>query len=131
MTNEGSILLVEDSLEEALLLRKAFAAAAILNPLHTVGDSDAMAAWLAGGNPPPSLILLDLGLPRKSGFEIIEWLRTTPEHSHRVIVVLTSSSSARDIDRAYSLGANSYFVKPTSFDDLVEFARMLKNSWLD
>jgi len=121
MLNQGVILLVEDDPDSVLLMKKAFASAGITNPLRMVKDGDELLGYLGGtppfenrqANPIPTMILLDLKLPRKSGFELLEWIR-----------------ESKDISRAYALGANSYLVKPTSFHDLVDVVKMLKNYWL-
>ncbi len=76
------------------------------------------------------MVLLDLKLPRKSGFELLEWVRKSPKLTRLIMVVLTSSRETKDISKAYALGANSYLVKPTSFHDLVDLVKMLKSYWL-
>jgi len=138
MLNQGVILLVEDDPDSVLLMKKAFASAGITNPLRMVKDGDELLGYLGGtppfenrqANPIPTMILLDLKLPRKSGFELLEWIRKDGKFSRLIIVVLTSSRESKDISRAYALGANSYLVKPTSFHDLVDVVKMLKNYWL-
>jgi len=138
MLNQGVILLVEDDPDSVLLMKKAFTAAGITNPLRTVKDGEELLAYLGGtapfenrqANPIPTMILLDLKLPRKSGFELLEWIRKEGKFSRLIIVVLTSSRESKDISKAYALGANSYLVKPTSFHDLVDVVKMLKNYWL-
>jgi CheY-like chemotaxis protein len=95
--------------------------------------------YLAGGggfedrgkHPFPALMLLDLQLPRRSGHEVLEWLRAQEEGLRRLpVVVLSSSKEPRDINRAYELGANSYLVKPVSFDALLELVQLLERYWL-
>ncbi len=138
MQNQGVILLVEDDPDAVLLMRKAFEAASIANPLRVVGDGDDLIAYLSGAapyddrqeNPQPTMVLLDLKLPRKSGFELLEWVRKSPKLTRLIMVVLTSSRETKDISKAYALGANSYLVKPTSFHDLVDLVKMLKSYWL-
>jgi len=95
--------------------------------------------YLAGGggfadrgrHPFPALILLDLQLPRRSGHEVLEWLRGQEEGLRRLpVVVLTSSKEPRDVNRAYELGANSYLVKPVSFEALLELVKAVERYWL-
>ena len=81
-------------------------------------------------NDTPELILLDLKMPRKNGFETLEWLRRQPGLKRLVVVVLTSSSERADINRAYELGANSYLVKPGDFQTLVGLVSALASYWL-
>lgn len=132
------ILLVEDNPDDVLLIRRASRKANLLNPLYVVEDGEQAIAYLSGQGiyadrnryPLPVLILLDLKLPRKSGFEVLAWLKTHPQLRRIPVVVLTSSRESPDIVRAYDLGANSYLVKPVGFEDLVEMVRTLKLYWL-
>ena len=78
----------------------------------------------------PDVLLLDLKLPRKSGHEVLEWLRQQHTLKRLPVVVLTASSESSDINRAYDLGANSYLVKPVTFDALVEMVKTLNLYWL-
>ena len=80
--------------------------------------------------PLPQIMLLDLKLPRVDGFEVLRWLRHQPELDHIVVLVLTMSSDIRDMNRAYKLGANSFMVKPTDFQDVTGMINVLKNYWL-
>lgn len=132
------ILLVEDSPDDQLLIRRAFRKANLLNPLHVVGDGDAAVAYLAGegayadraAHPLPAIVLLDLKLPRRSGLEVLSWIRARPEVRRTPVVVLTSSRDGDDVARAYELGANSYLVKPVAFDGLMEMVKSLGVYWM-
>jgi|SRR5918992_6344939 CheY-like chemotaxis protein len=134
----ATILLVEDNEDDVMLLRRAFQRAAIASPLHTLGDGEAARQYLAGEgayanrrqHPLPALLLLDLKLPRRSGFEVLAWLRTQPGLKRLVTVILTSSPQTADIARAYDLGANSYLVKPGNPNDLFAIAHTLHLYWL-
>lgn len=137
--NQGDlILLVEDDINDALLLRRAFAKAGVVNTIVQLEDGDSAVAYLDGAGeyadreyyPLPCLILLDLKLPRRSGLEVLEWMRAQPGLRRIPVVVLTSSQQSRDINRAYDLGANSYLVKPVGFDTLLEMAQALNLYWL-
>jgi len=74
--------------------------------------------------------LLDLKLPRKSGHEVLEWLRQQSTLRRLPVVVLTASSESSDVNLAYDLGANSYLVKPVTFDSLVQMVKTLNLYWL-
>jgi len=132
------ILLVEDDPNDQVLIRRAFAKAKLMNPLHIVDDGDAAVAYLSGegvfadraAHPLPTLVLLDLKLPRRSGLEVLEWLRRNPQIRRIPVVVLTSSQDSADIDRAYDLGANSYLVKPVDFDGLLALLRTVGLYWI-
>lgn len=133
------VLLVEDNPDDQLLIRRAYARARLANPLRLVEDGDAAVDYLAGvgrqggpgANPFPALVLLDLKLPRRSGLEVLAWLRAQEAPLGRTpAVVLTSSREGADLDRAYALGANSYLVKPVAIDDLYEMVRTLGLYWM-
>jgi len=133
-----TILLVEDDSNDVLLIQRAFRKANLANPLQVVRDGEDAIAYLAGQAPYtnrehyplPVLLLLDLKLPRKSGFEVLAWLRQQPGLKRLPVVVLTSSSRTADINQAYELGANSYLVKPVAFDALLDMVRTLNLYWL-
>jgi DNA-binding response OmpR family regulator len=79
--------------------------------------------------PLPALILLDLKLPLKHGFEVLVWLRQQPSLRGIIVIILTSSSEERDVSQAYDLGTNAYLVKPTSVDKLTEIVGALDTFW--
>ena len=132
------ILVVEDDPNDVLLIQRAFAKARILNPVRTVSNGDEAVAYLSGSGPygdratypVPVLVLLDLKLPRRSGLEVLGWIRSQPGLKRLPIVVLTSSKESIDINRAYDLGANSYLVKPVGFDSLLELVKSLEVYWM-
>lgn len=78
----------------------------------------------------PTLVLLDIKLPRRSGLEVLKWLREVPALRRLIVVMLTSSREPRDIAEAYDLGANSYLVKPISPRELQELIKALGTYWL-
>lgn len=130
-----SILLVEDDHNDVLLIKRAFQKVNIANPIIVVNDGEQAISYLAGREPYvdralPILVLLDLKLPRKSGHEVLEWLRGQSNLKRLPVVVLTASSESSDVNRAYDLGANSYLVKPVTFDALVEMVKTLNLYWL-
>lgn len=133
-----TILIVEDNATDVMLIRRAFAKANIVNPVQVVSDGDRAVAYLAGSHgyddraqyPLPALLLLDLKLPRRSGLEVLEWLRAQDDLRRLPVVMLTSSRQSQDVNRAYDLGANSYLVKPVEFDDLQEMLGTLNTYWI-
>ena len=133
-----SILLVEDSSDDILLIRRAFRQANVGNPIRIVQNGDDAVAYLAGMGdycdrsqyPLPALILLDLKLPRRHGLEVLEWLQQQPGLRRIPVLVLTSSQENQDVDRAYDLGANSYLIKPVRFEDLNKMVQVLESYWL-
>ena len=83
------------------------------------------------GEPLPAFVLLDLKLPKLSGHEVLERLRREPRTRLLPVVVLTSSRERQDLERCYTLGANSYVRKPVDFDAFMQAARQLGHYWLD
>jgi len=132
------VLLVEDDADHVLLIQRAFSKANLVNPLRIVRDGDDAVNYLSGSgpyadrtrHPLPSLILLDLKLPRKSGLEVLEWLRGEPHLKFTPVVILSSSAETADIQRAYVLGVNSYLVKPVNFGDLLEMVKSIGMYWM-
>lgn len=134
----GTVLLVEDDENDRLLIQRAFDRGRIANPVHAVSNGEDAVAYLAGTGqyvdrkqfPLPVMMLLDLKLPRKSGLEVLQWVREQSGLKRLPVVVLTSSRETTDINRAYDLGANSYLVKPVGFENLFELAKSLNLYWL-
>lgn len=138
MNEESTILLVEDNEDDAVLTRRALHVARIANPvMHVETGADAV-DYLAGANefrdrakyPLPAVVFLDLKLPLMSGHEVLAWIRSQRHLEGLVVVVLTSSSEPSDLRRAYSLGANSYLVKPLSAPQLLDLAKAFRWPWL-
>lgn len=130
------ILLVEDREDDLLLIRRAFARSGVGTPLVTARDGERALACLeemagdAGTAPDlPSVVLLDLKLPRVSGLEVLERVRAHPRLRRLPVVVLTSSREEEDIRGAYDRGANSYLLKPPGPDDLNRLVRMVDDYW--
>lgn len=130
-------LLVEDDYNDILLIQRAFRKANVHLPLSIVSDGDEAILYLqrkgkyadADRFPLPSLIILDLKLPRRSGLEVLAWIASQPNLRRLLIVVLTSSQESIDLDRAYDLGANSYLVKPIDFQDFVSLVELVDAYW--
>ncbi len=129
---------VEDDRNDVFFLQHAFRAAGISHPVRVARDGQEAIDYLSGaGNfadraqhPLPCLILLDLKLPRKDGFEVLAWLREQPDLRQLTVIVLTSSVRQLDIDRSYGLGANSFVVKPSQLQERVELAKLINGYWL-
>jgi CheY-like chemotaxis protein len=132
------ILLVEDDDNDIFLMQRMVNKAGIPNTLKVARDGREALDYVAGRGqfanraefPLPRLVLLDLNLPGKSGLEILKWIREQPALETLLVIVLTSSNAERDIHDAYRLGANSYLVKPSNPDELLEMFNALKLYWL-
>jgi len=134
---EQTILIVDDSEDDCLLMRLAFERAEFNANLHIVSDGDDAIAYLEGQFPYddrgrfplPTLVLLDLNMPGKNGFEVVEWVRAHPEFRHLPVIVLTSSVRGKDVEQAFEVGATSFFVKPGQVEELVAMVRCMRD-WL-
>jgi CheY-like chemotaxis protein len=138
MTIEDPIvLLVDDSEDDALLMHAIVGRAGFVESLRVVRNGGEAIAYLRGDGvycnrklfPLPTAVLLDLKMPRESGFEVLAWMRQQPAFRHLHIYILTASSRPEDIQQAYALGANSYLVKPANLDGLIHLAKCLL-AWL-
>ncbi|MEM7592201.1 MAG: response regulator [Cyanobacteria bacterium P01_A01_bin.83] len=131
------ILLVEDDYNDILLIKRAFRKAQVQQPLVMVSDGDEAISYLSRTGKyadeqnysSPTLILLDLKLPRRSGLEVLAWIRQQPLLKRLLVVVLTSSQENSDLNQAYDLGANSYLVKPINFQDFVNLIELVDVYW--
>ena len=136
--HDYTVLVVEDDPYDLKLILRAIEKAGILNPVQTVEDGAAAIDYLAGVSPYddrrdvplPVLMLLDLKLPKKNGFEVLEWLRAQPKLKRLPVVLLTSSAETSDINKAYDLGASSYLVKPVGTKALVNLLKTVELYWL-
>jgi CheY-like chemotaxis protein len=118
------VLLVEDDPGDVLITREAFEHQQIRNNLHVVGDGEQALHFLRKTGaytdvPTPGLVLLDLNLPRRNGFEVLAELKSDSGLLTIPVVVLTTSQRPEDIQRCYSLHANAYISKPADFDEFV------------
>ena len=137
-SGDSCLLLVEDDSNDILLIQKAFENTNVGNDVRIVKDGDAAIAYLCGEGqyadrnkyPLPVLILLDLKLPRRSGKEVLAWIRQQPGIKRIPVIVLTSSSQHADVDFSYDLGVNSYLVKPVGFEKLSEMIAAVDAYWL-
>jgi CheY-like chemotaxis protein len=139
MTTNRTLLLVEDNEDDVFLMKRALKDALVKNPLRVVEDGQEAVDYLAGAGkfadrdnyPLPVVVFLDLKLPYLSGHEVLAWIRQQKELESLVVIILTSSNEASDLSRCYSLGANSYLVKPPTPAQLEELAKAFKWYWLE
>lgn len=128
------LLLIEDDPNDILLFEKAISRSSFGIEVVVIRDGEKAISYLSGngissGQPAPDLVLLDLKLPRKSGFEVLEWIKNHPVLHTTPVIILSSSKQTQDLKTAYSLGANSYLVKPTGFTELNKLIEVLGSYW--
>src|SRR6266850_5258056 len=138
MTKEQTVLLVDDCENDSLLMRIAFDKAQFESVLQCVDNGEKAIAYLNGDGPfgdrnnfpLPTVALLDLNMPKKTGFDVLAWVRTQPDLKRIPIIVVTASAHTADVERAFDLGANGYLVKPSEVEQLVGMVRCLRQ-WLE
>jgi two-component system response regulator len=132
VTGTDQVLLVEDAEIHVEFTRLAFAQEGLTDMLRVARDGESALELLAAAERPPRLILLDLGLPRMSGFEVLQAVRghESPDVRRTPVVVLTTSRAPADIQRAYDLCANSYVRKPLDLDEFIALVGDLRAWWL-
>jgi CheY-like chemotaxis protein len=132
------ILLVDDDSNDRWLLRRAFERAGVLNPIREIWTGAEAIAYLAGEgefadrnkHPFPAILLLDLNMPGASGFDVLKWIRDKMPRQGLLIVVLSHLDEIRAINRAYSLGANSFLTKPGDEQQLEGLIKSFRDYWL-
>ncbi len=126
------ILLVEDNPLDLDLTLRAFASKNLTNSMEVARDGEEALEFIERwdqGEPVPIVILLDLNMPKVNGLEVLKQLKSHPVYKAIPVVVLTTSSESKDINTAYQLGANSYIVKPVSFEKFVEVTDQIDIYW--
>lgn len=132
-----TILLVEDDENDATLVRLAFQKNNIANPVQWVKDGLEAVAYLNGEDafadrkvyPFPEVLIVDLKMPRMSGLELLTWIRDHPDYRVIPTIIMTASRLDADIEEAYTLGANTYMVKPPSLDELAKMVKLAHDYW--
>ena len=137
MNQRQTILLVDDSENDIFLMRSAFKKAEFNTLLQEVHNGEQAIAYLQGEGiysdrnayPLPSVMLLDLNMPMKNGFDVLRFARSQPAFRRLSIIILTASMREEDVEQAYDLGASSYLVKPSTMDALAAMIRCLRD-WI-
>jgi len=138
MNRPAHILLVEDNSMDVKLTIDAFHEAKLFNTIHVASDGKEALDYLMGrcqyadrkAFPMPNLVLLDLKLPGVDGFEVLRQIKLTPILKRLPVVILTSSKEEGDRALSYDRGANSYLVKPVSFEGFLDVVREINGYWL-
>ena len=127
--NMSKIILVEDNPDDERLTLRALRKANVANEILIARNGEEALTLVLNADPLPSVILLDLKLPKISGLEVLRQIRANDRTRFLPVVVLTSSSEDRDIIESYNLGANSYVCKPVEFDRFTEAVSQLGLYW--
>ena len=133
-----TVLLVEDDLSDIFLVKRAFKMAHLQNPLQVVTDGQEAINYLKGEAkytdrtlfPLPKLMVMDIKMPRRTGFEVLQWVKGNGGPLRRIpIVIVSSSDNPSDINHAYELGANAYMVKPVNFKAVEHLFESITQYW--
>lgn len=129
------VLLAEDNADDALLMQRACARAGVPNLYRVENGEEAIGCLqdaIEQGNSPqlPALILLDVKMPRRDGFEVLQWIKNQPQFVWVPVLMLTASSLDADLNRAKLLGADGFHVKPRTFEELVILMKEIRQRWL-
>jgi CheY-like chemotaxis protein len=137
-TRSFTVLLVEDDLNDIFLVKRAFKLARVKNPLQVVTDGQEAVSYLKGDGkyadretyPLPKLMVMDIKMPRRSGFEVLDWVKHSNGPLKRIpVVIVSSSEDPADINRAYELGANAYMVKPVDYKAVEHLFQSITQYW--
>ena len=126
------ILLAEDNPDDAFIFEMMIKRAGLLETVRVVQDGHQAINWLGGKGeyadrkkfPIPDLLFLDLKMPIKSGFEVLEWLRGQKQFEKLPVFVLSSSDERTDVKRASELGVTTYFVKSPQLQDVIQYLQL-------
>jgi CheY-like chemotaxis protein len=136
MINAGSlsILLAEDDEADVLFIQRAFKHVELPNPVYVVSDGfEAIEALSRTKTNPeqrlPGLVILDLKMPRRTGLQVLEWMRQQPVIRSIPVLILSSSTNQSDVESAYERGASGFMIKPPSVAERNELARFIKD-WM-
>ena len=137
--NRPTLLIVEDSEDDIFFIERIFKQLNARCELRFVRDGVEAVDYLAGKHnfkdraqyPVPTIILMDLKMPRMNGFEVLEWMQTQPEIKLIPTIVVTSSTLQEDVTKAYRLGANAVMNKPVDKDSLLQMLRSFHVYWTD
>lgn len=130
MDTPKKLLLAEDLTAEYLLAKKALESCMTDFTLERVSDGEELMKFLRT-HEAPDLILLDLNMPRKNGFEALEEMKSDQSLRSIPVIVISTSANEDDVNKAYSKGASSYFTKPASFSDFKDLMRNVSMYWFE
>ena len=134
---EHVYLIAEDDQDTQLLIQRAFKQADLAAPVYFVNDGEQAIEYLAGRgdyadrcrHPLPAILLLDLKMPFKDGFDVLRWIRADRHFRKLVVIMFSGSSLERDVEQAFELGVNSFVMKPVSFSELLQVIMAIHHYW--
>ena len=134
-----TILVAENDPNDVVFLQKAFKKNAIASPVFFCESGEELIAYLKGEGqfsdrseyPFPRVLITDLKMPRCGGFEVLQWLKKNPRCSVLPCIVMSNSDAAKDVEKAFRLGASAYFKKPSSFTKLCDIVRLNWAFWTE
>jgi CheY-like chemotaxis protein len=138
MIRDRCILVAEDDENDVAFLRRAFAQAEVAVPFQIVSDGQAAIDYLSGAgqysdrsqHPLPGVLLLDLKMPRKSGLEVLQWVKSQSTLRALPVIMLTSSVDPSEMSTAYRIGTSAFVTKPSGTSERLELAKAIKGFWL-
>jgi CheY-like chemotaxis protein len=133
------ILMADDDADDRIMTKEALEESKLTNEFRFVENGEELLDYLRrqgrfadpASSPRPGVVLLDLNMPRMDGREALKEIKADPELRRIPVVILTTSKAEEDVYRTYDLGANSYIMKPVTFDGLVEVMRGLGRYWVE
>ena len=138
MANKVAILVVDDCEDDVFFLRRAFEKAGLNNSIIHLSDGEKAVDYLSGENgftnrsryPLPKLMVLDVKMPRRDGFDVLQWLLTRNDLKNFPVVMLTSSPRPEDVEKAKALGATDYLCKPVEPEGFDQVVQTIRSRWL-
>ncbi len=125
-----SLVVAEDDQDDQVLIKEAFEECGIdTKSIVFVADGEELIAQLNADCARNSLVILDLNMPKKDGREALKEIRAKAELKHIPVIILSTSHNEQDVKFTYKNGANTYFIKPDNFSDLVTICRNITNYW--
>ncbi len=133
-----TILIADDDADDRIFLEQAMRQNGYTQNIRFVEDGEELMDYLSREGrytelnaPWPNLLILDLNMPRKNGFQALQEIKDSPRLRRLPVVVMTTSSADEDVVKTYNLGVNSFVTKPFNFNRLVEIVGALKTYWMD
>jgi chemotaxis family two-component system response regulator Rcp1 len=128
------ILLVEDNQADIVLMQEVLADAGITLNMHTANDGEEAIAYLRregvyAEDPLPDLIILDLNIPKKHGYEVLREIKEDEHLQHIPVIIMTTSRAREDILKSYRMHANCYITKPVGPEDFISMMKILETFW--